>query len=102
MEKKKYFVNVGTQEISQVRVGENDNFTIYATGEEVFHLRQQLTDMHDSDMQSFWRAHVPFVQYHWDESNDEYDKGLVSTFRMIHELGDEKTKEHIESMGILD
>ncbi|MDC3418277.1 hydrolase [Aquibacillus salsiterrae] len=101
MEKKKYFVNVATQEISQIQVGDNDDFTIYADDEEVFLLRQQLTTMHDSDIRSFWRAHVPFEQYHNDESNDEYDEGLVSVYRTIHKLGDEKTKDHIESMGIL-
>ncbi|MRH44788.1 hydrolase [Aquibacillus halophilus] len=102
MEKKKYFVNIGTQEISQIEVGNNKDFTIHATDEEVFQLREKLTEMYDSDMVSFWRAHVPFVQYHNDESNDEYDDGIKKVFQMIHDLGDESTMEHIESMGVLD
>ncbi|MDL4842566.1 hydrolase [Aquibacillus rhizosphaerae] len=102
MEKKKYFVNLATQAITQVQEDDINPYTIYATGEEIFHLREILTEMHDSDMNSFWRAHVPYVPYHNDKSNDSYDEGIVSAFQMIHDLGDDKTKMHIESMGILD
>lgn len=102
MEKTKYYVNIATQVISQIQSDENNNFIIFATGEEVFQLRQMLTEMHDADMGAFWRAHVPYVSYHNDQPNDQYDEGLVAAFQMIHDLGDEKTKEHIESMGILE
>ncbi|MCT2535843.1 hydrolase [Aquibacillus koreensis] len=102
MEKKKYFVNIGTLEISQMEYGNNKDFTIYATGEEVYHLREIMNEMYDSDMRGFWRAHVPYVPYHNDKSNDTYDDGIVEAFQMIHDLGDETTKEHIETMGVLD
>ncbi|MBM7570903.1 hydrolase [Aquibacillus albus] len=102
MEKKKYFLDLGSQEISQVEVGDNNDFTIYATDEEVFQLRQTLTEMHDSDIRAFWRAHVPIMSYHNDDSNDDYDDRLVKAFQMVYDLGDDETKAHIESMGILD
>ncbi|WP_138420297.1 hydrolase [Aquibacillus sediminis] len=102
MERKKYYVNVGTHEISQVQVGNNNDFTIYATDDEVYLLRQKLDEMHHDDIHAFWRAHVPIKPYHNDEENDAYDEDIISAFAMIRDLGDDKTKEHIESMEILD
>ncbi|WP_226035844.1 hydrolase [Aquibacillus saliphilus] len=102
MEKKKYYINIGTQEISQIQFGNNKDFTIHATEEEVFLLRETLNEMYNSDIVSFWRTHVPYVPYHNDQSNDEYDDGIKSVFQTIHKLGDEETRNHIESMGVLD
>ncbi|WP_077625006.1 hydrolase [Sediminibacillus massiliensis] len=101
MEKKKYYVNVGTQEISQLQAGNNKDFTIFATEDEVFQLREHLTEMYNSDVRGFWRSHVPIDPYHNDSPNDDYDEGIIEAFRMLHELGDEKTKAHIDSMQIL-
>ncbi|WP_186576444.1 hydrolase [Aquibacillus kalidii] len=102
MEKKKYYVNIGTQEISQVEFGNNNDFIIHANDEEVFLLREKMNEMYNADMNGFVRAHIPYVPYHNDESNDNYDDGLIDAFKMIHDLGDGKTREHIESMNILD
>jgi len=44
---------------------------------------------------------VPYVPYHYDRENDAYDRLLAKIFAMLHHLGDEAAKEHIESLGIL-
>ncbi|SDM12549.1 hydrolase [Sediminibacillus halophilus] len=100
MEKKRYFVNIGTLEISQVQSGNNNDFTIIATDEEVFQLREIFDEMYNSDITAFFRTHLP-IPYHKDSANDRYDTGIVSAFQMLHDLGDEKTKSHINSMHIL-
>jgi hypothetical protein len=102
MEKKKYFVNVGSKEISQIPYHDNADFKIQATSEEVRLLRAKMDDMHDAEFTNFLRAHVPIMSYHKDRSNDEYDEGITDAFRMIYELGDEETREHIRSMNVLD
>ncbi|ENH97125.1 hypothetical protein J416_06737 [Gracilibacillus halophilus YIM-C55.5] len=102
MEKKKYYVNLGTQEISQMVYGNNNDFTIYATGEEVFLLREKFNDIHDADMRSYVRSHIPFTPYHNDPQNDDYDTGMTEVIQMIYQLGDEKTKKDINEMGILE
>lgn len=102
MEKQKYFVNIGSQEISQIPYDNNANFTIYATNEDVSLLRKKMDNMHDAGFRSFFRANVPILSYHKDESNDEYDQGLIDACRMIYDLGDDKTREHIKSMGVLE
>ncbi|SEB04812.1 hypothetical protein SAMN05421743_11429 [Thalassobacillus cyri] len=102
MEKNKYYVNVGSQEISVNHDGNNDIFAIFATEEEVIELRAFFDEVHNADERAFWRAHIPFRHYHDDEPNREFDNGLRTVFSRIYELGDEKTKEHIGSMGILE
>ncbi|WP_026569627.1 hypothetical protein [Sediminibacillus terrae] len=100
MEKKRYFVNIGTLEISQVESGNNNDFTILASDEEVFQLREIFNEMYNSDITAFFRTHLP-IPYHKDSANDRYDTGIVSAFQKLYELGDEKTKSHIDSMHIL-
>ncbi len=101
MDKKKYHVSIASKEISQIPYGNNDDFTIYATDGEVSMLRRKMEKMHEADVASFWRAHVPIMPYHNDKANDIYDEGLTEAYQMVYELGDKQTKSHIESMGIL-
>ncbi|GAA0428493.1 hypothetical protein GCM10008983_00990 [Lentibacillus halophilus] len=101
MDRKKYYVNAGSKEISQVRFDNNDVFTIFATDDEVNTLRHKMNNMDASDTRTFFRAHVPIKPYHDDESNDDYDHEITEAYRMIHALGDDETKQHITTMGIL-
>ncbi|RYG74524.1 hydrolase [Lentibacillus lipolyticus] len=101
MDKKKYYVNLGSQEISQIRYDNNDEFTIYATQDEVQTLRHKLDNMNNSDTRAFFRAHVPIMPYHNDKPNDDYDSEITEAFRMMYDLGDQETKQHIEEIGIL-
>lgn len=101
MDKKKYFINLGSQEISQIQFDNNDTFTIYADDAEVEILRSKLDNMNSADFRTFVRSHVPIVPYHNDKSNHDYDDGATEAFQIIYDLGDEKTKGHVDSMGIL-
>lgn len=99
-EKKTFYINLGSQEISQIKEGNNDAFTIQATEEEMFRLRQVLNEVFDSDERSFWRSHIPYRHYSKDEDNDEYDGEMRHAYQMIYELGDERTKAFIEEIGM--
>lgn len=101
MDKQKYYVNIGNGEISQMRYGNNDDYVIYANTEEISLLRGKMENMHNASFDSFIRAHIPIVPYHNDKANDSYDANLTEAFRMLYQLGDEQTKTHIESIGIL-
>ncbi|MFD2208176.1 hydrolase [Virgibacillus halophilus] len=102
MDKQKYYVNLASQQISTVRFENNDSYVIYASEEEVRNLRQKLNHMHEGDMNAFFRAHVPIMPYHNDRGNDHYDSGMSEAFQIIYDLGDEKTKEHLTDIGVLD
>lgn len=101
MKKKTYYVSLQSREISQVKFGNNHHFVISATDEEVKALRRKLTDIADADNDAYWRAHIPFLPYHRDLANDLYDNNLAEALQMIYELGDEATRNYIETSGVL-
>ncbi|WP_449355579.1 hydrolase [Virgibacillus natechei] len=101
MEKRKYYVNIGAGEISQIKYDKNEEFVIHATADEVSLLRSKLENMHDASFNSFLRAHVPIMPYHNDKPNDDYDSNITETFQMLYDCGDERAKSHIKEMGIL-
>lgn len=88
-------------EISKVPHGNNDVFTIQADDDEIRKLRGVMDQMHASDMSAYWRAHIPIMSYHHDKGNESYDHAFTEAYRLVYELGDEKTKQHIVEMGIL-
>ncbi|WP_102345208.1 hydrolase [Bacillus sp. Marseille-P3661] len=102
MEKKTYYIAVGSREISQFQGGSPYELEIEATDEEVRQLRELFDEIYAADWMSFWRAHVPYVQYHHDKENELIDNDLKKVYQKLHDLGKPETKEHIESMGILD
>ncbi|MGM8365154.1 hydrolase [Virgibacillus sp. W0181] len=101
MKKEKFYVSIASGEISRSRYHNNDDFTIYATEEEVRQLRTRIDNMYHADFNSFWRSHVPFKPYHNDKANETYDDEITNTFQMLYKLGDEQAKEYINSTGIL-
>ncbi|MGM8216524.1 hydrolase [Bacillaceae bacterium W0354] len=98
MDKRKFYVCVETQEISELKAGNNDQFVIYGGPEDIIKLRECFDEMQDAEYSTFWRAHVPFKEYHHDEDNDSYDECLLRAYKMIYNLGDQETRNHIEQM----
>ncbi|WP_230497219.1 hydrolase [Pseudoneobacillus rhizosphaerae] len=100
--KKTYYVAVGTGEISQSATSSSWNYKIEANDDEIIKLREYFDQNYSTEWQNFFRAHIPFVEYHHDRENDAYDRTMKEVYSMIHELGDEEARSHIESMGILN
>ncbi|TYR82062.1 hydrolase [Priestia megaterium] len=99
--KKTYYVSPGSGEVSQVSTASDWSFVIEATDLEIERLRECLDQRYSSDWQGFFRAHIPYREYHYDRQNDAYDEMTIELYKMLYELGDRQTKEHIEKMGIL-
>jgi hypothetical protein len=102
MEKKTYYISVANGEISQIKDGSPHEFEIEATNEEIKQLREIFDDAYEADWTSFWRAHIPFLEYHNDKPNDVYDEDILQAYSIIYKLGKEETRNHIKSMGIID
>jgi hypothetical protein len=100
MEKKTYYVSLTQGEISQVPTDET-TFILTATAEEISYLRKVFQDMYTYDKVSYWRSHIPFLEYHYDEGNDGYDQALKTAYAHMYQLGNDETKKCIEEMGIL-
>jgi hypothetical protein len=100
-QKKTYYIDVGTGGISQSATSSTWNFKIQANDQEITDLRELFDQNYSTEWQNFFRAHVPYVQYHYDRENDAYDNTIQQVYSIIYKLGDEEAKNHIESMNIL-
>jgi hypothetical protein len=101
MNKNTYYVNVSAGEIYRDKTVDEWEYEIQATENEIAGLRSLFDRANSISNDSFGRSLLPFVPYHKDTVNDQYDDTLSSIYQMIHDLGDDDAKEHIESMGIL-
>lgn len=99
--KKTYYISIGTGSIMQTATDSPWNFKIEATDEEITKLRDYFDQNDSTDLQNFFRAHVPYIQYHYDRENDAYDETMVRIYKMIYQLGDDEAKQHIRSIGIV-
>lgn len=102
MEKETYYISVGARGISKIKSGTPFELEIEATEDEVRALRGIFDEMYNADVTGFLRAHVPFFEYHHDRENDMMDRDLMNVYQMLYDLGKGETKQHIESMGILN
>jgi hypothetical protein len=100
-QKKAYYIEPGTGEISQSATSSTWSYKIYATDEEIIELRELFDQNYATEWQNFFRAHVPYVQYHYDRENDAYDQTIAKVYEMLYNLGDEEAKNHIKTMNIL-
>lgn len=100
MERKQFYVNLQGKQISEEK-HDGTAFTIHATEQEAEELRRILNNMSSAEMETFWRAHVPFKPYHDDVANDRYDKQITEAYKMMYTLGDTETKQFIEQSGVL-
>lgn len=99
--RKTYYIWIPNGEIFQDPTSTPWNFKIEATDDEIVQLREYFNHNYSVDHQNFYRAHVPYLEYHYDRENDEYDRTLQKIYQMIYDLGDDEAKRQIESMGIL-
>lgn len=99
--KKTYYIKVSSGEITQSAKDSPWDFKIEATDDDIIALREYFDLSYDTDMESFYRAHIPFMEYHNDKQNDNYDANMKRIYSMIYQLGDEEAKNHIKSMGVL-
>ncbi len=102
MERKKYYVSIKTREISKTKVGDNDDFTVFATDAEIQSLRNKLDHIEGAEMAAYWRAHIPILPYHNDKGNQAYDEQLREALQMVYDLGDKDSRQFIAESGILD
>jgi hypothetical protein len=100
-QQKTYYIDVGSGEISQSATSSTWSYKIQANDEEITKLRELFDQNYSTEWKNFYRAHVPYLEYHYDRENDAYDSTIQQVYGMLYKLGDEEAKNHIESMNIL-
>ena len=101
-QKKTYYIDISSGEITQSASDSPWNYQIEATPEEIQTLRTYFDQNEKADLVNFFRAHIPFLEYHYDKENDVQDYQLKQVYQFIYQHGSDDTKQHIESMGILN
>ena len=100
-DKRTYYISVQSDSILKNKEDAAFEFEIQATEQQISRLQELFDSKSEADNYGFGRAHVPFLEYSHDKTNDAYDYYLAESYRMIHELGTPETKRMIESMNVL-
>lgn len=62
----------------------------------IFHrLFEQVNEL---ELRNFFRAHLPYIPYHYDKNNHDIDLRTIKVYALIHEFSDHKTKKFIEAL----
>ena len=101
-QKHSYYINIQSHEIFSAPNGEEWDFKIEATKREVGVLERLFNKTDETDWESYFRAHIPYLEYHHQPQNKEYDLRILLIYSLLSYLGDEKTRAHIRKMGILN
>ncbi|KKB37519.1 hydrolase [Bacillus thermotolerans] len=97
-EKNTYYISIANGEIMRSSTDSPWNFKVEATDEEITALRELFNANYSTEWANFLRAHVPYVQYHYDRENDQYDSRMEQVYEMIYQLGDEEAKQYVKDI----
>ncbi|MEK4027682.1 MULTISPECIES: hydrolase [Bacillaceae] len=99
--KRIYYVDPASKEVLPTAASEG-NFRIEATDQEAAFIKRVFEEEYGAEIETFVRAHVPYLDYSYKEKNDKYDRALIAIYGLIYKFGDEQARRHIDEMGILD
>lgn len=99
-QKQNFYINIQSHEIARDPYHSEWDFKVEATEQEIAELEQLFDENHKTDWESYMRSHVPFLEYHHDPQNKEFDQRLQAIYAWIYVQGDAKTREQINSLGI--
>lgn len=102
MDKKTYYVTVQTGEIMEDPTAFSWDFVIQANDEEHDQLQELFEDTADAELATYSHTYTLSLSTYYNEENTTYDNSLREIYKKLHELGSPETKQHIESMHILD
>ncbi|MEY2196184.1 hydrolase [Neobacillus sp. BF23-41] len=100
--KHSYFINIQSHEIFSEPNGVEWDFKIDATESQVAVLERLFDKTEETDWESYFRAHIPYLEYHHQPQNKEYDLRILLIYSLLYYLGDEKSRAHIREMRILN
>ena len=101
-DKRVYYVDLNSGDVLENPIESSPSFRIKANYEELNQLKKCFNELYSADLETFERAHIPYLEYHHDPENHHYDASLKKIYAAIYELGDEEAKRSIEQIGILD
>ncbi|GIP38116.1 hypothetical protein J31TS4_13960 [Paenibacillus sp. J31TS4] len=106
MAKQTYYVSIAPNEIVPDPLPSNTTqFEILADDGDLARLQDLFEKTTDTENRLVERASTPYEEFEQEEEQDEknelYDERLQNVYRLIYELGTEKTRAHIRKMDVL-
>ncbi|MBW5447817.1 hypothetical protein GE107_17315 [Cohnella sp. CFH 77786] len=101
-ERKTYYVSVGAGQVLEDKEAAAFEFEIRANEEELNKLQELFEETSSADEAAGLHFMGPITVESAEDRNSDYDAQIQQIYEWIHQLGTERTKRHIESMGILD
>lgn len=101
MEKQKYYVGVGSGQITRQPETTEWEFEIEATEEQVARLRELFDRAAKQNLDIAYVVLHPIEGTKEDHDLKNYDHTLQEIYRMIYELGNEETKQFISEHQII-
>lgn len=102
MDKKTYYVTVQSGEILDDPTAFSYDFVIYANEQELDQLQELFENTQEAEQLTYARTWIPSPIDQFDEENSNYDESLREIYEMLHALGSTETKQHIETMHVLN
>jgi hypothetical protein len=102
MDKKTYYVTVQSGEIMDDPTAFSYDFVIYADEQELDQLQEMFENTQDAEQMTYNRTWIPSPIDQFHEENSIYDESLLEIYKKLHSLGSTETKQHIETMNILN
>jgi hypothetical protein len=102
MDKKTYYVTVQSGEIMDDPTAFNYDFVIEANEDELDQLVELFEDTADAELDTYTHSFALSLSTYYNEENTAYDNNLREVYKKLYELGSTETKQHIETMNILN
>lgn len=101
-ERKTYYVSVGAGQVLEDREAAPFEFEIRANEEELNKLQEMFEETSSAEEASVFHFVRPITTKGDEDYNAVYVAQLRDIYRLLHRLGTEETRRHIESMNILE
>lgn len=98
MEKVKYYVSLAHLTCTPYPNATPSAFTIETEPQNAHVFEKLFNQIHRLEDSNAFRAHLPYIQYHLDGLNHEIDNRFKKIYALIHEFGDDQTKQFIEQL----
>ncbi|MDI7740380.1 transposase [Lysinibacillus fusiformis] len=92
------YVSVANQSYSYLPLGLPCEFKLQLEEQKARLFEKLFLQLNSLEFDNIVRAHLPYIPYHLDESNDEIDMRMKKIYALIHEFGDQHTKEFVEQL----
>lgn len=98
MGKHKMYVSISDQRVYNRPDDSPWEYEVEVTKEYIPVFHDLFNKTNELEFRNFFRAHLPYIPYHYDRGNHEIDERTQMVYALIHEFTDDKSKKFIEQL----